>query len=359
MNDWFEIFRAGTWVDSQGRERKFSEEDLDRIVSQYNPETSEAPLVVGHPRSNHPAYGWVKALKRVGDRLLALPHQVMEEFANLVRQGRFKKRSISITPDLRLVHVGFLGAVPPAVQGLKDVEFTAASEVYEYEERRMPLVGRLFRRLREFMIEKFGMEAADAVMSNWEVEELERTQEEEQISPAYETNQETDDMDQEKIQALEARLIELQNQAAEKEALLDRYKAEAAVAAGQQRRSQFAAFCEPLVAAGRLTPAQQAIAIGLMESLHELTEIEFSSEVGKKTPLAAFQELLSALPVQVPAGELATGPGEAPLVGDPANYSGAVDEERLALHQQAAALARKENITYREAVRRVLDNVPA
>ena len=42
--------------------------------------------------------------------------------------GLFKKRSASLTPDLKLNHVGFLGAAAPAVKGLKDVEFTEDSE---------------------------------------------------------------------------------------------------------------------------------------------------------------------------------------------------------------------------------------
>jgi hypothetical protein len=68
---WFEIFKAGTHQDSAGNERTWSEEDLDTIVSKYNPAEHEAPIVIGHPTDNAPAWGWVEGLKREGTRLYA------------------------------------------------------------------------------------------------------------------------------------------------------------------------------------------------------------------------------------------------------------------------------------------------
>lgn len=119
----FEIFRTGTHTSLNGQSKNFSDSDLDTIASSYNPSEHEAPIVIGHPETNAPAYGWIEKLKRVGDRLVAFPKQVSNEFSELVKSGAFKKRSISITPDLKLNHVGFLGAAAPAVKGLKDVEF--------------------------------------------------------------------------------------------------------------------------------------------------------------------------------------------------------------------------------------------
>ncbi|HMN49564.1 MAG TPA: hypothetical protein PKD67_10530 [Ignavibacteriaceae bacterium] len=119
----FEIFRTGTHTSLNGQTKEFSETDLDTIAGSYDPQQHEAPIVIGHPETNAPAYGWIDKLKRIGDRLIAFPKQVSNEFAELVKSGAFKKRSISITPDLKLNHVGFLGAAAPAVKGLKDVEF--------------------------------------------------------------------------------------------------------------------------------------------------------------------------------------------------------------------------------------------
>lgn len=138
MNNWFEIFKVGKHTDSSGTVKEWTEKDLDKIVAQYNGQKEhEAPIVVGHPADNSPAYGWIEKLKRVGDTLLALPKQVVAEFAEAVKKGMYKKRSISLYPDGTLRHVGFLGAVPPAVKGLEDIKFATNKYkqlVYEFEE---------------------------------------------------------------------------------------------------------------------------------------------------------------------------------------------------------------------------------
>ncbi len=123
MNKWTEVFRTGKHTDSAGNSRDWTEQDLDRIAAGYNPDSYESPVVIGHPALNAPAFGWVEALKRKGDILLARFKQVAPEFTELVKQGRFKKISVALTPALELRHIGFLGAAAPAVSGLKNVEF--------------------------------------------------------------------------------------------------------------------------------------------------------------------------------------------------------------------------------------------
>lgn len=120
---WFAIFKTGTHTDSSGNKKEWTEQDLDKIVSTYDPTKHESPIVIGHPKANAPAFGWVDKLKRVGDTLYAMPKQLANEFVEMVKKGLFKKRSISLYPDGSLRHIGFLGAQPPAVKGLPDVEF--------------------------------------------------------------------------------------------------------------------------------------------------------------------------------------------------------------------------------------------
>jgi hypothetical protein len=127
--DWFEIFKTGTHTDAAGNTSEWTEEDLDKIVSSYDPVNHEAPIVIGHPEVDSPAYGWIEALKRVGDRLLAKPRQLVDEFKTWIREGRYKKVSISLYPDLTLKHVGFLGATPPAVKGLASIGFQEKGEI--------------------------------------------------------------------------------------------------------------------------------------------------------------------------------------------------------------------------------------
>ena len=130
-----EIFAAGKRIDDAGVEHVFSEADVADIARIYNPALREAPLTVGHPASNLPAYGWVKGLGESAGVLMMDTHQVDPQFAEMVRTGRFKKRSSSFYPPNSpnnptpghwyLRHVAFLGAQPPAVPGLKDIQFAA------------------------------------------------------------------------------------------------------------------------------------------------------------------------------------------------------------------------------------------
>jgi hypothetical protein len=129
------IFRAGRHQPMQGGALEFREADLAATAAAYDPALGEAPLVVGHPKTDAPAYGWVRALRAEGGDLVAEPHQVEPAFAEMVQAGRFKNISASFyTPNhpsnpkpgaFYLKHVGFLGAAAPAVKGLRDVAFAA------------------------------------------------------------------------------------------------------------------------------------------------------------------------------------------------------------------------------------------
>ncbi len=117
---WIEIFRSGTHIDAKGRHKKYTAADIDRIVDRFKKKSLDVPVVVGHPKTSDPAYGWVGALKRTGQRLYARFTQVDKTFWAAVKAGRFKKRSVALSSDGTLVHVGWLGAVPPAVRGMSD-----------------------------------------------------------------------------------------------------------------------------------------------------------------------------------------------------------------------------------------------
>ena len=129
----FEILKTGKFLSSNGQEKEFSQTDLENIASSYDPSVSEAPLVIGHPKTNDPAYGWIENLKVTGDRLIAKAKQVVPEFLDAVKNGLFKKRSVSLTQDGKLRHVGFLGAELPAVKGLKDLAFSESETDTTYE----------------------------------------------------------------------------------------------------------------------------------------------------------------------------------------------------------------------------------
>jgi hypothetical protein len=138
------FFRAGTHVASNGKTLAFSEKDLKSAAVAYDPRTHEAPLVVGHPKNDDPAFGWVERVIAKPDGLHAVPKQVNPEFAEQVRSGSYKKVSASFyLPNsannpkpgtLYLKHIGFLGAQPPAVKGLSAIQFAEGEDVFFMEE---------------------------------------------------------------------------------------------------------------------------------------------------------------------------------------------------------------------------------
>ncbi|MBF0454958.1 MAG: hypothetical protein HQL72_09130 [Magnetococcales bacterium] len=178
-NPWVAIFRGGKQTDSSGRSHDGSEL-LDKAVASFNTSEHEPPVVIGHPKENGPAWGWVSDLKRDGELLLAQFKDVQPAFADMVNQGLFKKRSASFYPDGRLRHVGFLGAVPPAVRGLPDVSFSEENPLtFDFSDKsdlewRLDAIADWLTRLREHHIEKEGVESADQLYPSWTIDNLRR-----------------------------------------------------------------------------------------------------------------------------------------------------------------------------------------
>lgn len=116
-----EIFRTGRHTPMEGDVLSFSEADLAAMVAAYDPAIYQAPVVVGHPPIDAPAYAWIGSLAVSGDRIKAGITQIDPAFAELVKAGRFKNVSAAFwgpgSPGnpkpgaYYLKHVGFLGAV--------------------------------------------------------------------------------------------------------------------------------------------------------------------------------------------------------------------------------------------------------
>lgn len=131
---WCEIFRTGRHKDSKGIEKDWTKQDLETIRNNFYNVNPDFPICCGHPKSNSPAYGWVKDLKIEDEPekkctgLFASFKEVAPEFAEACKKGLFKTRSISLTQDLIPRHLAFLGAQTPAVKGLEQFCFAAPAE---------------------------------------------------------------------------------------------------------------------------------------------------------------------------------------------------------------------------------------
>lgn len=128
-----EVFRTGTFQPMGGEAQTITETNLREIADAYDRELAPAPVVIGHPETDAPAFGWVEHLYVEGGILKATLQDTVSEFANVVKEGRYKRVSISLflpgssanpkPGKFYLKHVGFLGAAAPAVPGLKPVKF--------------------------------------------------------------------------------------------------------------------------------------------------------------------------------------------------------------------------------------------
>ena len=109
---------------------------LQALANAYSPRLHEAPLVIGHPEHDAPAYGWVTSLT-FSDGALQAETSQCNELRQLIDAGHYKKVSASFyEPDAEgnptptkyyLRHVGFLGAIPPSIKGLRAVSFAGST----------------------------------------------------------------------------------------------------------------------------------------------------------------------------------------------------------------------------------------
>jgi hypothetical protein len=293
FEDWIEIFRGGKVTDTAGVEHD-GDDLIEKAIRTFNASEHEPPVVVGHPKDDAPAYAWVAGLKdavRDGRKvMLAKFRQVAEPFADMVSQGRFKKRSAAFYPDGRLRHVGFLGAAPPAVKGLADMDFADIDDavVFEFAEVRPWTWGAIadtFRRIRDWLIETQGREVADSVIPTWETETIDEERRRAE-SPDAEGDEpmEYTEADIEKIRQEEREKAE--REFAEREA----QKAQ------ESARAANKAWLEGKVSDGTIPPVVAKMGVvEFMDTLAVEGEFQFTENGGKKAPAVWFKEFLTEL----------------------------------------------------------------
>jgi len=271
------IFRPGRHRAVDGQTLEFSESDLDAIVAAYDPKLHHAPVVIGHPAMDAPAYGWVKSIRRVADGIEAEFSRINPAFAEGVQTGAYQKFSACFyapgapnnpVPDVYyLRHVGILGAQPPAVKGLRSVSFAEDEEgIVEFAESDLAegqgMQAQLWRNLREWLIEQHGAETADKLVPVWTLDAInDAAREAAKDAPANdaaieavkeETEEKTDDAAKADTAAFAEKPAdsEAAQEAAQLRAEIARLRAEREVQARQAEHASNVAFAESLVAKG-------------------------------------------------------------------------------------------------------------
>ena len=299
-------------------------------------------------------------------------------------EQRFPERSIAIDSDgkggFKVRHIGFLGAVPPALQ-LTPMQYghdTPAAHTYAFallsachaqavDARTPRLLGRILGHLREFLIDRFDLDTADKVLPHWDVDALKEQAAElannDQTPSAYASSHadrphfsqttgenpmpETHTFSQADIDAAVAAATEKQQAAFNQDKA--HLKAELDQARREYLSAEYQAQVDKAITEGRLTPAQSEGLVEFMLALPGDAQAPFTfftrgegakKESVKQTPMQFFEGFIGKLGKQI---DLNSEQGGADSASDSAatatfalaDHKAQVDAERLALHNRA------------------------
>lgn len=303
------IFKAGKHTSMEGDTIDYTPEMLQACVASYSENLHQAPLVLGHPKHDDPAYGWVEKLELDKDNVLwVYAKQVDASFAESVNAGKHNKVSPCFyLPDspqnpkkgtLYLRHVGFLGGQVPAVKGLGSVQFaenengTASfsepfdSKANDDKSSKIDFAGALAF-LQSYI--KDNPSQMDSVLS--------------QLNTQKDDGKNAEKSERE--QALEKELAELRKKVA------DEKKA--------QQTSEIQNFAESLVKSGQLPPKLKTQVVEVMTA--GTSHTASFSEGGEQSLTDALKKLLSELPknasfAEFNKGNRDTSTPENPLIKD-------------------------------------------
>lgn len=284
----WEIFCAGTHTASNGTQHTYTDVELSEIAHSLNVAAYAPPLVKGHPKNDDPAYGRVVGLQVEGSKLFG-EVEIDSDIYSEVDQLKWQGVSVAIyardnpnnpTPGkLHLRHLGLCGAVGPAIKGMTSINYSEGDtpdNCYMFDEVAgwmvaypFEAVARFLRRLREQTIADKGVDAADNLLPNWQIEQVEESAKQlrqisENATPPTPTPLFTEaTMKDEEIAAMQAENARLK-------------KANAQMLAAQAEAQRLAAhaanlaFCEKLVTELKLIPAQVPSQVKLLDDLAKI-----------------------------------------------------------------------------------------
>ncbi|MFT4098169.1 MAG: hypothetical protein QM651_13705 [Rhodoblastus sp.] len=351
---YIEVFRPGTFQPMIGPAVTLTADDLRAIAKTFDPAVGKTPAVVGHPKTDDPAYGWASEFvyDDKTDRLLAGVGDLEPAFEQAVKDKRYHRISLSLfRPDSANnpkpgswypKHIGFLGAAAPAVPGLAPVALAADDDqvaTFEFGEPALKDVSNLFRKLREWFIAERGQETADNLLPDWTIQWISDAADRDRALPfaAPAAIPPKDDKEKPVSKTDDAAF-------AAREADLAKREAEIKKREDETRRAGDVAFAEGLIAEGRLMPAAKAKTVELLGVLAGLEgEVSFADDDGKtvKQPaIDAFRDFLKAQPKVVTFGRVDTKAGDPPAASFAAPEGMEVDRDGLDLLAKTEALRR-------------------
>lgn len=380
-----EVFRSGTFKPMEGDAITYSAADLKAIGDIYDRASAPAPIVVGHPKTDAPAFGWADSFEydASADRLYANVSEVYPAFADAVRAGNYKKVSMSffrpnepanpVPGSWYPKHIGFLGGAAPAVTGLANVQFSSDASTVTFTSNfgdpGFEQAAGLFRGLRDYLIDKFGLDDADKALPSFSIDWLSETTSMPAALPDFSNARsfaqggligrgDPSATIFNSGQFLPREEVKPANLAIQKEPPLTptnpAFAAREAELATREEtlkkrerdllHTEHVAFAEALVAGGKLIAASKDKVIAVLDALPVDVSVSFAAgDTTTTLPVAKMlREILDAQPKVVSFGQL-------DLPAEPGNQGSAsfasdgkaVDAGQLAIHQKAVAYQRE------------------
>lgn len=317
-----EIASPGKRRALNGAEFEFTPAILAELA-EYDPAVFEAPIVLGHPKLDDPAFGWLgsASIDPASGKLTGVPSTLAPEFAEAVQARRYSKISPAIyLPDSpnnprpgkhTLKHIGFFGAHAVADKGLRPYQFAAdEAGVLAFGDWEDGMVATLFRNVREWLLTQFGPDTADKVVPGHAVDFLQQSAAQEQCCDDQPPSDGLQAFAQTQARPRAKATMSAATQPAnfaEREAAIARREAElnAKEHAAEQRRCLD--FAEKLSEEGRLLPRDKAGFAAFMASIPSAgaAPLEFGEGDAAQSiaPSAWFEAFAKALPKRVDFGE--------------------------------------------------------
>lgn len=367
MLESIETFKPGRHQASNGQVFEFTADQVAEIAASYDPAIAAAPIVLGHPKNDDPAWGWAEKVT-VNDKgvLVVTPEKIDPAFAEGVEAGRYRYVSAALyAPDdsrnpkpgtWYLRHIGFLGAQPPAVKGLRPAFSDDQGDVLEFSMADGFWVRDIFRSMRDWMIEKFGLDVADRVVPSWSVDNVEKPEPSPAVAeqPDFSAGeagavieaagQEADELAARAaaLSAREAALAEREQQAAQRDAQFSE-------AARAEARAEDVTFVEGLLTEGRLPPGHRDRVLALFARLDGDASVTFAEP--NASGRAELHALLSGLGVSISFAEASP----ASETFDPTSADSAPEIARRIGEIRAQAASEGRQISFSEAAARLAD----
>ena len=357
----FEIFKSGKHTSSNGITKEYTNEDLDKMVENFKDNKDGVPVVVGHPKDNSPAYAWLGNVKRVDDKLVADTKDENPDFLKALKNKTYKNRSVSLTPEGALRHVGFLGGAAPAVKGLSPVTFSSDQGIsFESE---MPEID-------------FGVTEKENE-GNADENGSENNETDESENKTLQNDKRNSENNDSKLAAFKEAFTPVADSLTEMKASLDKMNenfsdginslSEEEVKKVYDKMSEinfrikvseFELLLNEKLAYGSVTPAMKQKIMSLIQYLNSQNfSTDFSPQKYQDDINSLLGDLINSIPKIIHYENFAEKPDEGNVNIKEEDYGGlTLDEDSSKLHKEVVALMEKEEISYLSAVNRLSNN---